>query len=65
MLQVVDDVLPVGRADVEDAKDTLLRYPALSARDALHVAIMARHNVTQLLSFDRGFDSYPGIKRLT
>jgi uncharacterized protein len=65
MLQVVDDVLPIGRADVEDAKDTLLRYPALSARDALHVAIMARHNVTQLMSFDRGFDSYPGIKRLT
>jgi len=65
ILQVVDDVLPIGRVDVEDAKDTLLRYPALSARDALHVAIMARHTVTQLMSFDRGFDSYPGIKRLT
>jgi uncharacterized protein len=65
ILQVVDDVLPIGRGEVEQAKDTLLRYPALSARDALHVAIMARHNVTQLLSFDRGFDSYPGIKRLT
>jgi uncharacterized protein len=65
ILQVVDDVLPVGRADVEHAKDTLLRYPALSARDALHVAIMVRRNVAQLMSFDRGFDSYPGIKRLT
>lgn len=65
LLHVVDDVLPIGRADVEHAKDTLLRYPALSARDALHVAIMARHNVTHLMSFDRGFDSYPGIKRLT
>ncbi|MGO9749297.1 MAG: type II toxin-antitoxin system VapC family toxin [Mycobacterium sp.] len=65
ILQVVDDVLPIGRADVEHAKDTLLRYPALSARDALHVAVMARHNVTRLMSFDGGFDSYPGIKRLT
>lgn len=65
ILSVVDDVLPIGRADVEHAKDTLLRYPAFSAREALHVAIMARHNVTQLMSFDRGFDSYPGIKRLT
>ncbi len=65
ILQVVDDVLPIGRADVEHAKDTLLRYPALSARNALHVAIMARHDVTQLMSFDHGFDSYPGIKRLT
>jgi predicted nucleic acid-binding protein len=65
ILQVVDEVVPIGRADVEHAKDTLLRYPALSARDALHVAIMARRNITQLMSFDRGFDTYPGITRLT
>lgn len=65
VLGVVDDVLSVARTDVEDAKDTLLRYPDLSARDALHVAIMSRHNITELMSFDRGFDSYPGINRLT
>lgn len=65
VLGVVDDVLSVARTDVEDAKDTLLRYPDLSARDALHVAIMGRHNITELMSFDRGFDSYPGINRLT
>ncbi|HWS92876.1 MAG TPA: PIN domain-containing protein, partial [Mycobacterium sp.] len=63
-LGVVDDVLSIGRSDVEHAKDTLLRYPILSARDALHVAVMARRNIAQLMSFDRGFDSYPGIKRL-
>ncbi|ETW23374.1 hypothetical protein MGAST_14595 [Mycobacterium gastri 'Wayne'] len=43
-----DDVLPIGRADVEHAKHTLLRYPALSARDALHVAVMARHHIAAL-----------------
>lgn len=64
ILGVVDGVLSVERADVEHAKDTLFRYQGLSARDALHVAIMARHNITQLMSFDRGFDAYPGIKRL-
>jgi predicted nucleic acid-binding protein len=36
----------------------------LSARDALHVAVMARHDITELMSFDRGFDAYPGIERL-
>jgi uncharacterized protein len=61
----VDDVLPVGRTEVEHAKDTLLRYPGLSARNALHVAVMARQKIRQLMSFDRGFDAYPGIKRLT
>jgi hypothetical protein len=65
ILGVVDDVLPIVRTDVEQAKDTLLRYPSLSARDALHIAIMTRHNVAQLMSFDHGFDAYPAIRRLT
>jgi predicted nucleic acid-binding protein len=64
ILRVVDDVLPIGRTDVEHAKGTLLRYPGLSARDALHVAVMTRYNIAQLMSFDRGFDTYPGINRL-
>jgi predicted nucleic acid-binding protein len=64
ILGVVDDVLAIARTDVEHAKDTLLRYQSLSARDALHLAVMARHDITQLMSFDRGFDDYPGIKRL-
>jgi uncharacterized protein len=64
ILGVVDDVLPIGRADVKHAKDTLSRYRGLSAREALHVAIMARHSIARLMSFDRGFDVYPGITRL-
>ncbi|BBZ51062.1 VapC ribonuclease [Mycobacterium heidelbergense] len=65
LLGVVDDVLSIARTDVEHAKDTLLRYLDLSARDALHVATMARHHITDLMSFDRGFDAYPGTTRLT
>ncbi|WP_068181740.1 type II toxin-antitoxin system VapC family toxin [Mycobacterium sp. UM_CSW] len=64
ILGVVDEVLPIGHADVELAKDTLLRYQGLSARDALHIAIMTRNHIAQLMSFDRGFDAYPGITRL-
>jgi uncharacterized protein len=64
ILGVVDDVLPIGRADVEHAKETLWRYHGLSARDALHIAIMTRHSIARLMSFDRGFDAYPGITRL-
>lgn len=37
----------------------------LSARDALHLAIMERNRVSRILSFDTGFDEYPGIKRLS
>jgi predicted nucleic acid-binding protein len=65
LLGVVDDVLPIGRIEVEQAKDTLLHYRGLSARDALHVAVMGRYNIAQVMSFDHGFDAHPGLGRLT
>ena len=64
LLGVVDEVLPIERADVEAAKRIVLEYSRLSARDAVHLAIMDRHAIPTVLSFDRGFDTYPGVKRL-
>lgn len=34
IIGVVDEVLPIERTDVEHARDALLRYQTLSARDA-------------------------------
>ena len=65
LLGVVDDVFPIERADVERAKDVLLGLPGeVSARDALHVAIMQRHGVAQVMSFDRAFDRFTWMERL-
>ena len=64
ILGVVDDVLPIDRADAEAAKDIVLRYASLSARGAVHVAVMKRHDIEQVMTFDRGFDTHPGIARL-
>ncbi|UQX12744.1 type II toxin-antitoxin system VapC family toxin [Candidatus Mycobacterium methanotrophicum] len=64
ILGVVDDVLPIDRTDVEQARGILLGYQNLSARDALHIVVVVRHQITNLMSFDRGFDVYPGITRL-
>jgi predicted nucleic acid-binding protein len=64
VLGVVDEVFPVERADVERATTLLAGSPALSARDAIHLATMERHGVTRILSFDGGFDGHPGIERL-
>lgn len=61
---VVDAILPVTEADVMEAKDTAAGYPALSARDALHIAVMRHHGIDRILTFDRGFDAVPGVKRL-
>jgi predicted nucleic acid-binding protein len=65
LLGVCDEVLPVDRSDVEQARDVLFARWALSARDALHVAVMQRHGIGRVLSFDVGFDSVPGIERLS
>jgi predicted nucleic acid-binding protein len=35
-----------------------------SARDALHLAVMEERGVHRILSFDAGFDGFPGITRI-
>ena len=61
---VVDEVFPVEETDVVLAKDLLGTHATLSARDALHVAVMRRRGIRQILTFDRGFDSVAGIERI-
>jgi len=65
LLGVVDDVLPIERMDVEEAKLLLLTAKELSARDALHIAIMRRHGITKIMSFDRGFEAVAGVVRVS
>jgi predicted nucleic acid-binding protein len=56
--------LPITDRDVLVAKDVMLGTPKLSARDALHIAVMRAHRIQTILTFDRGFDGFPGVKRL-
>jgi len=65
LLGVVDEVFSVDRAAVERAKQIVLGHKALSARDAVHLAVMQIHGVKRSLSFDGGFDGFPGITRLS
>jgi predicted nucleic acid-binding protein len=63
-LGVVDEVLPIGRAEAEAGKDFALRYRELSARDALHLAVLRGHGIERIMSFDGGFDGHAGIERV-
>ena len=65
LLGVVDEVLPVDRVAVERAKEIVLGYSGLSARDAVHLAVMEYHGIDRILSFDSGFDQFPGVTRLS
>lgn len=65
ILGLVDEVLPVDREIAESAKDLLLRYPSLSARDAVHAATMRRAEIRNIMTFDRGFDALPWVDRIS
>jgi uncharacterized protein len=64
LLGVVDQVLAVDRAVVERAKQVVLGNRRLSARDAVHLAIMEQHGIERILTFDSGFDEFPGVQRV-
>ncbi len=61
---LADEVVPVGEQDVFLAKDLVHAHPSLSARDALHAAVMRRRQIAEIVTFDRGFDKLSGIRRL-
>ncbi|MEP6961118.1 MAG: type II toxin-antitoxin system VapC family toxin [Acidobacteriota bacterium] len=63
LLGIVDSVLPLDEVDVMRARDIVQTAP-LSARDALHIAVMQRHGIRRILSFDADFDRWPGIERV-
>jgi predicted nucleic acid-binding protein len=63
-LDIIDDVLPVEKADVLRAAEIAQNPALLSARDAVHIAITERHRVRSILSFDSDFDRWPGIERI-
>jgi predicted nucleic acid-binding protein len=63
LLSVVDIVFPIELADVERARRIVRRVAELSARDAVHLAIMQRHGIDEVLSFDGAFDLAEGIRR--
>ena len=64
ILRVVDEVFVIDQPVVDRAKQIVLAYRRLSARDAVHLAVMEQNGIERILSFDAGLDVYPKITRL-
>lgn len=64
LLGVVDEVLSIDHAILERAKRIILGHVRISARDAIHVAVMEQYRIDRIFTFDSGFDGFPGITRL-
>jgi hypothetical protein len=64
ILGVIDVIHPIELDDVQRARRLLASRDRLSARDALHVAVMQRHEIVRIMSFDTGFDGIEGVERI-
>jgi predicted nucleic acid-binding protein len=64
MLDLVDEVFPVEQSNVIRASQIAVMPAQVSARDAVHIAVMEQRGVTSILTFDKDFDRWPGLRRV-
>jgi predicted nucleic acid-binding protein len=63
-VEVCPVILSVTLADTDRARDLVCGGTGVSARDAVHAAVMLNHSVEWIATFDAGFDRVSGIRRL-
>jgi len=63
-LDIVDEVFPIEKAEVLRAGEIAQNRALMSARDAVHIAVMERHRIRSILTFDADFDRWPGLRRI-
>lgn len=61
--QLFDHVLPVTDVVLDRARRLLDLHDGISARDALHAAVVLTHSLDGICSYDRGFDVISGLRR--
>jgi len=64
ILDLVDEVFPIEKADVVPGSEITQNHASLTARDSVHIAVMERRGVQSILSFDADFDRWPGLRRI-
>lgn len=60
---IIDEVLSIGVAEIDDARG--LVEEGAGARDAIHVSAMRLNSVSRILTFDRGFDRFEDLERIS
>ena len=57
-------ILSIEDADVHQARFLAQQHPGLSARDVIHLAVMKRHGVMEILTADTAFDKIEQVRRI-
>lgn len=63
-VQLCPTVFPVALADTDRARLLLANTHGISVRDAIHAAVMLNHDLSDIATFDEGFDRIEGIERV-
>jgi len=63
-LQVTPNVLPVTKKDMIQALALYQAFPQVQARDTVHAAVMQSNGVTIIITADRHFDQFAGLRRV-
>lgn len=64
LARICSEVLPVEERHTALALELLRIHQRISARDALHAAVMEVAGIHSILTEDRHFDQIPGIRRV-
>lgn len=64
VVDLFGELVSIDHETVVGAMAYYAAHPALSARDALHVATCRQHGIDQIVSVDEGFDAVPEVRRV-
>jgi predicted nucleic acid-binding protein len=61
LIAAFPDPIPIGRAEVVEARRLLESFPALSPRDAIHAAVVTTRALEGIVTTDRAFQRVRGL----
>jgi len=61
---LIPDLLPVRKADLDRARTLLANDSTLSVRDAVHAGTLLAHGLERIISLNTDFDRIPGVRRI-
>lgn len=64
LIDIVDEIFPIEREDALHAANIVTGRERHGARDAIHIAVMERHGIGTIFSFDKDYDRRPGLERI-
>ena len=63
LLRIFPNPIPIQRSEAAIARELMERYTGLTARDALHAAVVIVHSLEGIASADSAFGQISGLKR--